>query len=337
MKTPKGIAPMFEFIHPLIPKFPLDQTIKNRNRRLDKDIGLLLKHMKDDKKKENEQIPSQDMQNKKELNTSENKLNTINEFQKQRRKNRIKTATNRGILEMIVRDSNARKYIMQATLSPDYLNTISTSKPKSYSKPKKKSYPSLFLTTITHETTKTRMRTVSSSHKKFKTENLYYTSNEDINNSNLNTIVNKEYNLFKQKNFSEFRRNIKSGISPKKTEYYSSSSYNIPNKTLNSIQKKGRIIISYSSNLERDIDMKRERENKKFESKRELELIEKNDIENLIDYHQDKNKFVQEIMTLSYFNRKNEVLSKLNEKVILKNPKYYKESFTKNKDDEQKL
>ena len=104
MKIPRGITPMFEFIHPLIPKFPLEQTIKTRNRRLDKDVDLLLKHIKDDKKKENEQIPSQDIQNNKGFNNGDRKSNTISEVQIQKRKKRIKTATNRTILEMIVKD-----------------------------------------------------------------------------------------------------------------------------------------------------------------------------------------------------------------------------------------
>lgn len=337
MKIPRGITPMFEFIHPLIPKFPLEQTIKTRNRRLDKDVDLLLKHIKDDKKKENEQIPSQDIQNNKGFNNGDRKSNTISELQIQKRKKRIKTATNRTILEMIVKDSKVRNYITQATRSPNYLNTISISNPKNSSKRNKKSYPSLFLTTVTHETTKTPMRTVSSIHKKIKTENLYYTTNDDTNNSNINTIVNKEFDMFKQKNYSQFRRNIKSSITPKKSTYYSKLSYTIPNKTFNSIKNMGRTIIKHSNNLVKDIDMKREGKSKKFESKRELEVIEKNNIENLIDYHQDKNEFFKEIMNLCYFNRKNEVLSKLNEKVILKNPKYFKDNFTKNKENDQIL
>ena len=80
MKIPRGITPMFEFIHPLIPKFPLEQTIKTRNRRLDKDVDLLLKHIKDDKKKDEakEEVEKAKERQRKDGETSVTKSQEVN-------------------------------------------------------------------------------------------------------------------------------------------------------------------------------------------------------------------------------------------------------------------
>ena len=336
-----NITTMFEYLHPIIPKYSFNETAKQRSHVIKKDYNLLLNTLnRGETKKKKPKFAQHTSKSSSLSKTIESSSSFINKDNKQKNhiKNRkvlLKSATNRLILDLMMSDNEVKNYITQTTtITNTNINTMPSTRVKTSITKASKKCPSLFLTTLSgsKEPEKKKKKVVStlSDHQYDLTELLEinpasFVIPKDISD----TLAKRDLEKFRRERYQRFKRTIKSSITPR-AHTKEMNTFTFCNKRLDSLSKMGIGIIDKGNYLEKDIDNdKNFNKFRGFENAKEIHMKDKNEIESLIDYDKTRSAFKEELMKLNTFNRRNDALSGINERVVLKNPKFFRDNFFK--------
>ena len=351
MKMSSNITTMFEYLHPIIPKYSFNDTVKQRSHVIKKDYNLLLTTInrgEEKKKKSKQKLPQHTSKSSSLSKTIESSSSLVNKDSKQKEhiKNRkivLKSATNRMILDIMMSDNDVKNYITQTTtITNTNINTMPSTRVKTSITKASKKYPSLFLTTLSGQKEPEKKKKVVitstlSDHQYDLTELLEINPDSFVIPKDISdTLAKRDLEKFRRERYQQFKRTIKSSITPR-AHTKEMNNFTFYNKRLDSLSKMGRGIIDKGIYLEKDIDNdKNFNKFRGFENAKETHMKDKNEIESLIDYDTTRNAFKDELMRLSTFNRRNDALSGINERVVLKNPKFFRDNFFKDEEDKQK-